>query len=275
MTDPFHPATALQWQVEMGADEAIGHEPINWFTHQPKQAPTAQAKASPTAGKARPAAPAPSAAAAPTAGAQSSHDLVASASEIAAAANDLQALEQAIAGFDQCPLAATAKNLVFSDGNPEARIMLVGEAPGRDEDLAGKPFVGRSGQLLDRMLAAINLDRTNVYIGNCIQWRPPGNRKPTDAEKAICLPFVRRQIDLHAPDIIVFVGATSAQTLLDVTTGITRLRGKWVQYETLSGKKVPALPVFHPAFLLRQPARKREAWADMQALAAKRSELGL
>ena len=246
---------ALKWQLEAGADEAIADEPGHWL--KAPQAAAEPAKAAPAAK------PAPSS------------DGVRSASQLAKAAQSLDALKTAMEGFEACPLQKTAKNLVFADGNPKARIMLVGEAPGRDEDLQGKPFVGRSGQLLDRMLASIGLDRQSVFIGNCVHWRPPGNRKPTDAEKAMCLPFLLRQIELVDPAILVLVGATAAQSLLDTTDGITRIRGKWRTYTTQSGQTIPALPIFHPAFLLRSAAKKREAWSDMLAIQAKMTDLAL
>jgi DNA polymerase len=167
--------------------------------------------------------------------------------------------------FDGCPLKTTATQLVFADGNPQARVMLVGEAPGRDEDIAGLPFVGRSGKLLDRMLAAIGLDRTSVYIANIVPWRPPGNRTPTPQETQICLPFIRRQIELADPDILVCLGGPSAQGLLGIKDGIMKARGRWLAYHTGS-REIRALPTFHPAFLLRSPLQKRFAWRDFLAI---------
>lgn len=189
-----------------------------------------------------------------------------SAREAAAAAQDLEALRAALDAFEGCALKRTASRLVFSDGNPQAKVMFVGEAPGADEDRQGKPFVGRAGQLLDRMLAAIGLDRASVYIANAVPWRPPGNRTPTPQETAICLPFIRRQIELANPQVLVCIGASSAQTLLGIKEGITRARGKWYEYEIAGGRTIPALAMLHPAFLLRSPARKREAWMDLRAL---------
>ena len=192
---------------------------------------------------------------------------VLSAREAARADPDLAALREALARFDGVSLSKTATNLVFADGNPKAKVMLVGEAPGADEDRLGLPFVGVSGQLLDRMMAAIGLDRTSFYITNVCLWRPPGNRKPTDLELAAQKPFVERHIELVAPKVLVLVGAAAAQGLLGTTEGITRLRGRWFQY-TLgeSGQTIPALPIFHPAYLLRQPAQKRETWRDLLKL---------
>jgi uracil-DNA glycosylase len=177
----------------------------------------------------------------------------------------LDNLRAALNAFDGCALKGTAKQLVFADGNPEARIMLVGEAPGRDEDIEGRPFVGRSGKLLDRMLAAIGLDRTSVYIANIIPWRPPGNRTPTPQESQICLPFIQRQIELADPDILVCLGGPSAQTLLGIKDGITKIRGRWFSYDT-GTREIRAMPTFHPAFLLRSPLQKRLAWRDFLAI---------
>jgi uracil-DNA glycosylase family 4 len=186
-----------------------------------------------------------------------------SARESAAAATTLEALRETLDAFDGCALKGAASRLVFADGNPEARIMLVGEAPGADEDRQGKPFVGRAGQLLDRMLAAIGLDRTMVYIANVVPWRPPGNRTPTPQETAICLPFMQRQIALVDPDILVCLGASSAQTLLGMREGIMKGRGKWGSYAVEGGRPIRALATLHPAYLLRQPAHKRLAWRDL------------
>jgi len=190
-----------------------------------------------------------------------------SARALAEAAPNLDALRSAMEGFDGCALKRTATQLVFADGVPGSRVMFVGEAPGGDEDRIGRPFVGRAGQLLDRMLAAIGLDRRHVYIANVVPWRPPGNRTPTSQETLACLPFIRRQIDLAKPEILVCLGASAAQTLLGVTGGITRVRGSWFDYQRENGPSIKALAMFHPAYLLRQPAQKRLAWADMRALA--------
>ncbi|MBV8061379.1 MAG: uracil-DNA glycosylase, partial [Alphaproteobacteria bacterium] len=195
-------------------------------------------------------------------------------------AQNIDELRAEIAAFDGCPLKQTAINLVFSDGNPAARIMLIGEAPGEDEDRQGKPFVGVSGQLLDRMLESIGLSRTeNVYISNVLFWRPPGNRSPTDAELAACLPFVERHIALIKPEIIVLLGGVAAKTLLRTKDGITRLRGKWVDYAPPPGfggtHAIPCLPIYHPAYLLRQPSSKRQAWGDLLSLKERIKKLNL
>jgi len=184
------------------------------------------------------------------------------ARQLAASASTLDELRRHMAAFDGCNLKFTAKNLVFADGNPNADLMLVGEAPGRDEDLEGLPFVGRSGRLLDRMLAAIGLDRNLAYIANVIPWRPPGNRTPTPHETEICRPFIERQIELVNPKVLVNLGGPSAKTLLNTTEGILRLRGNWKVHTTASGIAIPAMPTLHPAYLLRTPAHKKLAWRD-------------
>ncbi len=180
-------------------------------------------------------------------------------------ARSLAELEAMVSAFEGCALKRTAKQLVFADGNPDADIMLVGEAPGGEEDRAGKPFVGRAGQLLDRMLASIGLDRSHVYIANVVPWRPPGNRTPTPQEVAICLPFTLRQIELCSPRVLVTLGAPASQTVLGVKEGIKRVRGRWVDYPGLA-HPVRALPMLHPAYLLRQPIDKRLAWRDLRLL---------
>ncbi len=187
------------------------------------------------------------------------------AREAARSAKNLDELRALMENFAGCSLRATATQLVFADGNPKGRVMFVGEAPGRDEDLAGLPFVGRSGKLLDRMMAAIGLDRTQAYIANVVPWRPPGNRTPTPQETAICLPFIRRQIELVDPDILVCLGQPSTQTLLETKEGITKTRGRWFKYQTGS-REIRALATYHPAFLLRSPLQKRLAWRDFLAL---------
>jgi DNA polymerase len=187
------------------------------------------------------------------------------AREAAKNATTLDDLRALLADFEGCALRATATQLVFADGNPQSRVMFVGEAPGYDEDIVGRPFVGRSGKLLDRMMAAIGLDRTSCYIANVVPWRPPGNRTPTPQETAICLPFIRRQIELADPDFLVCLGGPAMQTLLGIKDGITRSRGRWLPYDT-GRREIRALATFHPAFLLRSPLQKRFAWRDFLAL---------
>jgi DNA polymerase len=262
-----HPAELVSWYAEMGITEALDEAPHNHFSAPQPQAAAAsrrsalQRPALVPAGLA--AEPARSFAAAATA----PDDAAVSARGLAGQAMSLDALKEALARFDGCALKATAKNLVFSDGNPAGRVMLVGEAPGADEDRVGLPFAGPAGQLLDRMLAAIGLDRKeHVYIANLLAWRPPGNRAPTPQEVAICLPFIQRQIELADPDILICIGATSAQGLLGLT-GILASRGKWMEYDT-GTRRIRALATLHPDYLLRQPLQKRLAWRDLRALKA-------
>ena len=246
----------LDWQAELGADAAIAETPQDRYG-EVAAAPVPSAGAA-SGRVAAPAAPLPAL-----------DDPVAAAEALAQAAGELAALEAAMAAFEHCELKLGARNLVFSDGRPGARVMIVGEAPGRDEDEQGKPFVGRAGQLLDRMLAAIGLDRRSpdleraVYITNILPWRPPQNRTPTAEEIAMLRPFVVRHVELAAPDLVVAMGNTACAGLLG-QKGITRIRGTWTSF---AGR--PCLPMFHPAFLLRTPHAKREAWADLLSLKAR------
>ena len=195
------------------------------------------------------------------------------ARELARQANTLDELREIVEGFEGCNLKFTAKRTVFSDGDPQAPLMLVGEAPGRDEDIAGKPFVGRSGRLLDAMLAAIGIARQDgAYIANVIPWRPPGNRTPTPLETEICRPFIERQIELAKPKVLVTLGGPSAKVLLNATEGVLRLRGRWKVHTTASGVEIPTMPTLHPAYLLRNPAHKKLAWRDFLEVAARLDE---
>ena len=278
---PQQALALLEWQIAMGADEAIDEVARNRLA-PPDPGPD-RAPVDP-----RPRLPGPTKAAASVAAvvappvvsppvvsppgplAEALAAAAQSARLLADGAETIEALAALVAGFDLCPLKRTATSTVFIDGNPAARVMIIGEAPGADEDRIGRPFVGRAGQLLDRMLAAIGLDRTGVQITNVIYWRPPGNRKPTAAETAACLPFVLRHIALARPRVLVLAGGTAASTLLPVTDGITRLRGRWFELAVPGvDSPVPTLPMFHPAFLLRSPERKREAWRDLLALKAR------
>ena len=261
----------LEWQIAMGADEAIGALAPDRLA-PPASAPPLQqpspASGGGLGGGTAPAAPAVVSPPGMLAGALGEAAL--SARSAAAGAHSIADLGALVAAFDGCPLKRTATNTVFIDGNPQAPVMIIGEAPGADEDRIGRPFVGRSGQLLDRMLAAVGLDRTSVQITNVIYWRPPGNRKPTSAEIAACLPFVLRHIALARPAALVLSGATAASALLPHGEGITRLRGRWFDLAVPGlDRPVPTLPMFHPAFLLRAPERKREAWRDLLALRAR------
>jgi DNA polymerase len=249
-------AGLLEWYQEMGVDLALEDAAIDRFAPSAATAPTLTVRQNATA--------TPNAA-----GAIASPDQAAqSARELAASARTLDDLRAAMEGFDGCALKKSATRLAFADGTPGARVMLIGEAPGREEDEQGKPFVGRAGQLLDRMLAAIGLDRGQVYIANVVPWRPPGNRTPTPQEIAICLPFITRQIELCAPDVLVCIGAPSSQTILGQRDGILRLRGRWFDYDC-AGRTVPALATLHPAYLLRVPAQKKLAWQDLRSLSEK------
>jgi uracil-DNA glycosylase family 4 len=260
----------LRWYVEMGADEAIGEIAPNRLL--PPKPAVIQPPAPPTAPAPMTARPPAQAAlvAPPGTFAESLAEAAQSARRLAASADSIEALAARVAGFEDCPLKRTATKTVFIDGNPAAPIMFIGEAPGADEDRIGRPFVGRAGQLLDRMLAAIGLDRAAVQITNVIYWRPPGNRKPTTAEIAACMPFVLRHIALAKPQVLVLCGGTAASALLPISDGITRLRGRWFDLAVPGlDAPVPTLPMFHPAFLLRTPERKREAWRDLLALKAR------
>lgn len=258
--DAPSPYELLSWYAEMGVTEALDETPHNHFAEAPPPA-AGRPALRPLPGRA-PVAARPMAAAA-----TAPDEATLGAQALAREARTLDELKAALATFEGCALKATAKNLVFADGNPEGRVMMVGEAPGADEDRIGLPFVGRSGQLLDRMLAAIGLSRQeHVYIANLLPWRPPGNRTPTPQEVAICLPFIQRQIELAAPDILVCVGAPSAQALLGFK-GIMASRGRWVEYDTGS-RRIRAIATLHPAYLLRRPLDKRLAWRDLRALKA-------
>jgi uracil-DNA glycosylase family 4 len=250
----------LAFYLEAGVDCALADEPIDRLADPdlvPAVSPIASAK------PLIPAAPVPMARVETTLPPEAA---ILSAREAARTAPSLEVLRALLESFEGCALKSTATRLVFSDGNPQARIMFVGEAPGREEDLEGLPFVGRSGKLLDRMLAAIGLDRTNAYIANVIPWRPPGNRTPTPQETQICLPFIQRQIELVNPDVLVTLGNPSTQTLLGKREGIMKTRGKWFEYHT-GTRVIRALATFHPAYLLRSPSYKRMAWQDLRAIA--------
>lgn len=253
---------ALAWQVDLGVDEVIGDDPVNRYdlpdtTRADTNRPAATPVAAPLAATA---APPPD---------QPKVDPVEVARAAAARATSLPALRDIIAAFDLCDLKKGARNTVFADGNPAARVLILGEAPGREEDIEGRPFVGRAGQLLDRMFAAIGLSRgaadpeAALYITNVLPWRPPGNRDPEPAEVAMMRPFVERHIALMNPQVIVVMGNTPLYALTG-QKGVMRARGTWT---TVLGK--PMLPMVHPAYLLRNPIAKREAWADLLSLQAR------
>ncbi|MDE2030357.1 MAG: uracil-DNA glycosylase [Alphaproteobacteria bacterium] len=270
MTNPQRMLADLIWQVEAGADEVVGEEAnlSNWKGLAAKvRAPQEDLRADPPP---RAAHPDPGPASVRRAPPAAIHSASAAHQAPRVTAQTLDELRDEVARFDGCPLRATAMNLVFSDGNPAAPIMLIGEAPGEEEDRQGKPFVGVSGKLLDQMMGAAGFDRTNTYISNILFWRPPGNRTPTDAEIASCVPFVERHIALIKPKILVLLGGVAAKTLLHTATGITRLRGKWTQYmgspDSGIETPIPCLPIYHPAYLLRQASAKRQAWNDILSL---------
>lgn len=249
----------LAFYLETGVDCALSDEPVNRLSEQttaeertPSKPPLFRnANTTPKRPATEPM-PAPDLA-------------IASARELAPRARSLDELRALLEKFDDCALKSTATRLVFADGNPQAKIMFVGEAPGRDEDIQGLPFVGVSGKLLDLMLGAVGRDRTSVYIANIIPWRPPGNRDPSPQETQICLPFIKRQIELVDPDILVCLGKPSSQAVLELKDGIMKTRGKWHDYDTGS-RKIRAMATFHPAYLLRQPIYKRLAWQDFRAI---------
>lgn len=254
-------AAALRWLVAMGADEAVEDAPRDRLSAPPS--PPLRPAAPPAP---RPAAPAfpPSPGSPPGLSIAPTDQLVAEARAAAAAAGDVAALAEAVAAFDGCALKRTAKSTVFADGSAEADLMLVGEAPGAEEDRRGLPFVGPAGRLLDLMLAAIGRDRDSARIANMLFWRPPGNRAPSPEEIALCRPFVDRHIALVRPRVLVCVGGVAAKSLLGRTEGIGRLRGRWHTFapDEDSGE-IAAAALFHPAYLLRQPGHKRQAWQDL------------
>jgi len=255
----------LAWYAAMGVDEAIGDSPLDRFAAQATrpQGPSTRSKPAAT----RSASPANRAAQAASAAIPASAPTPASLD----AAATLAELEALLGEFEGCALKRTAKSLCFARGSASARIMLIGEAPGRDEDIQGKPFVGRAGKLLDRMLATIGLAEEHVYITNTIYWRPPGNRTPTPQEIEACAPFLSRQIELLAPDVMVLLGGAAAKSILGVSEGIMRLRGKWKLYQS-AGRDIPTLATLHPAYLLRNPEAKRYAWRDLLMLKARLEE---
>lgn len=251
----------LEWQRELGADEAVLDAALDRMDLPPPPKPPEVARVTPSVSQ-------PAVAPSPAPGPDDT-DFLAEAEALAAGAQSLDQLAEAQAGFDGLALKKGARNFVFADGNPAARVMIIGEAPGVEEDVQGRPFVGQAGQLLDRMLAAIGLGRDTpdagraVYIANVLKWHPPGNRRPQPPEIALSLPFLRRQVELADPDVVVLMGNTPCLAALN-REGILRLRGNWTE---AFGR--PALPMTHPAYLLRAPIAKREAWADLLSLAAR------
>lgn len=251
----YEAKAALDWLIELGADEAIGDLPVDRYALAQEAPKPARSRQEPAAAKAVVATPA------------AKPDVVADAKMAASSASTLAELKAAMETYPHCELKRGARQLVFADGNPEAKLMIIGEAPGRDEDQQGKPFVGRAGQLLDRMLAAIDMGRAKdeapVYITNVLPWRPPQNRDPKPDEIAMMLPFLERHVELIDPDIIILMGNTACEAVLG-KRGILRLRGNWAD-----AFDRPVLPMCHPAYLLRTPAAKREAWADLLSVKAR------
>jgi uracil-DNA glycosylase len=264
----------LRWYVDQGIDEAIAEEAIDRFA-APAPPPAAMpAPPPPAATPIRPAPASPAVLRGPVP--IESPQLVEDARALAQRCSSVAELEAAVRAFDGCALKRTAKNTVFADGVVGAPLMIVGEAPGGDEDRLGKPFVGVSGQLMDRMFEAIGMSRErDLYITNILFWRPPGNRTPTLAEQAICMAFTRRHIELAKPKVLVLAGGTAAKSVLDTAEGIMRLRGKWTSLSLDDGSVVPTLPTFHPAYLLRTPASKRQSWSDLLSLDRKLRDLGI
>jgi uracil-DNA glycosylase family 4 len=257
----------LQLYADAGVDETVAGKPVDWFANaEARRAQSRQPTREPLSDRRPPDPPSPPPArrkAAPVA----PDEAVMDARERAEKAQTLAELEAAVKAFEGCPLTATAKNTCFKRGSDTARLMFIGEGPGRDEDVQGLPFVGRAGKLLDKMLAAIGLGEDDVYITNIVYWRPPGNRTPTPQEVQSCAPFLERQIELLDPALLVLIGGPASHHLLDTTEGITRLRGKWHERE-IGGKTRRIMPILHPAYLLRTPAAKRNAWRDMLELEA-------
>ncbi|MBV9045895.1 MAG: uracil-DNA glycosylase [Alphaproteobacteria bacterium] len=281
--------SALNWLIEAGADEAIGDVAPDRFratTNPPVEGGSKSATPitvrgpAPTPAKPppprpqRPEGPRALASITPSNIAPLATDGFGSALELAAMCQSLSQLKEALESFQGSELKKHAQNTVFADGNPDSRIMLIGEAPGRDEDAAGLPFVGRAGKLLDKMMEAIGLNRSTFYIINVLPWRPPDNRNPDPAEVAMCIPFLRRHIELAQPKILILLGAVSARHVLGLNDGIMKLRGRWLEYR-IGTEMIPVMPTLHPAYLLRQPAHKKLAWRDLQAVADRLDELGL
>ncbi len=296
MSDPMPPLDTLAWLLESGADESIGETPVDRFVVKAPSLPSnppleggskiseqrarERTDASDFSGRdpAATTSPYPS----PKSASQIStlpqgeneSDSIASAQALAAAATTLAELKTALESFEGCALKKNSAHTVFADGNPASRILFIGEAPGAEEDRQGLPFVGRAGKLLDKMMAAINLDRSSAYITNVLNWRPPQNRDPSPEEAAQCLPFLRRHIELANPGIIILLGAVAARHVLGYSEGIMKLRGRWLEYR-VGDVMVPVMATLHPAYLLRQPAHKKLAWRDLQAAEQKMIALGL
>ena len=248
MNENFNISEVLNWYISAGVDVICGDKPCCIVEEKKEKLPE----------------PLPLARAG-----TATHLAVKSADNICENIKSMAELNSAIENFEGCALKAHASKTVLGNGALDAKVMFIGEAPGADEDRTGVPFVGKCGQLLDKMLEAINLNRRDCYISNILPWRPPGNRTPTDGEVAVCLPFVKKQIDLISPDIIVMLGGSSANAILDNSEPISKLRGKWLEYTAENGKKIDVIATFHPAYLLRNSSQKAKAWSDFLRLAKK------
>jgi uracil-DNA glycosylase len=283
--DRIQTLNALAWLIDAGADEAVLDAPVNRLAEQAAKAagagtvsfigdnPAHRRPAQPPSESRSAVARAPVQIGSAPAMADTS-DQVGHAIEIAARCTSLAELKAALESFEGSQLKKNATNTVFADGNPESRILFIGEAPGREEDRIGLPFVGRAGKLLDRMLTAIRLDRSSAYIINVLPWRPPDNRNPEATEVAQCIPFLRRHIELATPEVLILLGAVSVRHVLGLAEGIMRYRGRWMEYR-VGERMIPVMPTLHPAYLLRQPAHKKLAWRDLQAVAEKLETLSL
>lgn len=248
MTDDFETSAILDWYISAGVEAICAEAPFVFAIEKKEKLPE----------------PTPLAAAG-----TSTHLAVKSAGSVCENIKNLEELNVAIQNFEGCALKKHAAKTVLGSGNPSAKIMFIGEAPGADEDRTGTPFVGKCGQLLDKMLAAVELNRKDCFISNILPWRPPGNRTPTEGEVAICLPFIKKQIELVAPDILVMLGGSAANAILDNSDSISKLRGRWLEYTTQSGKKIDVIATFHPAYLLRNSAQKAKVWSDFLRLKKK------
>lgn len=261
------PIELLQFYIDVGADEAIADQPIDRFSIKENQGVVTFQGTNASTETVVPVADAP----------VGSFEAMPEAIALAAAANSLDELKAALDGFKGLALKRTSTQMVFADGNPNAKIMLIGDVAGTDEDRLGRPFAGLGGQLFDKMMAAIGLSREHtIYISNIINWRPPGGRTPTDAEFALSLPFAKRHIELVNPDILIYVGGVAAKELLQTKQSINKLRGRWIDYQTPSlAKPILSMAILHPQYLLQTPAEKAQAWADLLRLKAKLQELEL
>jgi uracil-DNA glycosylase family 4 len=290
MTDGKKPEAlaALRWLIDAGADEAVGEHPVDRFAARRPElssVPPSPVQMERDAGEASrsllaknkemPEQQVPRSIRSPARpAAQSEPDAIGHAHNVAEHCNTLADLKAALEGFDGSQLKQNATNTVFADGNVESRVLFIGEAPGREEDRVGLPFVGVAGKLLDLMLASIGLDRTSAYIINVLPWRPPDNRTPEPTEVALCIPFLRRHIELVQPEIMVLLGAVAVRHVLGLAEGIMRYRGRWMEYR-IAGRMVPVMSTLHPAYLLRQPTHKKLAWRDLQAVEQKMANLKL